>query len=115
MKIEEIRDHYHIPIEKLQAYEEEGFFDHIALQDGVRDFQDEDITLICKLLTLTKLGMKLDEIKEYRKEEAQGGKKRRCKLLKKQRRQLMDTIHEKQKDIDCLDYLLYEIEHSTDS
>lgn len=115
MKIEEIRNHYHIPIEKLQVFEAEGFFDHIALLDGERDFQDEDITLICKLLTLTKLGMKLDEIKEYRKEEAEGGKKKRCKLLKKHRQQLMDAIHEKQKDIDCLDYLLYEIEHALDA
>lgn len=112
MKIEEIRDFYNIPIETLQMFEQEGLFDAIAVQAGVREFCDCDIAFICRLLTLTRFGMKIEEIKEYLKEEASGGKEKRCRLLRKQRANLLDMIHEKQKDIDCLDYLLYEIEHT---
>lgn len=30
-------------------------------------------------------------------------------LLKKQRSRLLDTVHEEQKKIDCLDYLVYQM------
>lgn len=32
------------------------------------------------------------------------------KLLSMHRRSLLDTLHEKQKQIDCLDYLVYQLE-----
>jgi hypothetical protein len=31
------------------------------------------------------------------------------RLLKKQRSRLLDTVHEEQKKIDCLDYLVYQM------
>ncbi|MCD7808900.1 MAG: hypothetical protein LUH02_06120 [Erysipelotrichaceae bacterium] len=34
---------------------------------------------------------------------------RQTLLLKKQRYELLDKLHDKQKQIDCLDYLLYEL------
>ncbi|MCD7892096.1 MAG: hypothetical protein LUG60_00210 [Erysipelotrichaceae bacterium] len=34
---------------------------------------------------------------------------RQTLLLKKQRYELLDKLHDRQKQIDCLDYLLYEL------
>ena len=41
-------------------------------------------------------------------------KKRECaellQLLSRHRRELLDTVHQNEKRIDCLDYLIYQIE-----
>ncbi|MDE7261661.1 MAG: hypothetical protein K2N78_06330 [Oscillospiraceae bacterium] len=41
-------------------------------------------------------------------------KKRECsellRLLSRHRRELLDTVHQNEKRIDCLDYLIYQIE-----
>ncbi|NCB93048.1 MAG: hypothetical protein EOM40_10900 [Clostridia bacterium] len=40
----------------------------------------------------------------------QGNKKKELCVLKKHRKELLDCLHENQKKIDCLDYLIYHIE-----
>ncbi len=48
----------------------------------------------------------LDIIKYCENNETQ----KELSLLSKQRNRLMDELHESQKKIDCLDYLIYQIE-----
>lgn len=110
MNIEEISEVYNIPLKQLQQFEENGFFDKQPMVEGKRVFPCEQLSLICILLKLQKLGMSMEEMKRYLKEEQQGEEHHvRCCLLKKQRSLRLEKIHDLQKDIDCLDYLLYEL------
>lgn len=40
-----------------------------------------------------------------------GNKDKGLALLTKHRKKLLDSIHAEQKRLDCLDYLIYQIEH----
>lgn len=110
MSIEEISEVYNIPLKQLHLLEENGFFDKQPMVEGSRIFQGEQLSLICILLKLHKLGMSIEEMKCYVKEEQEGHESCvRCHLLKKQRSFLLEQLHEVQKNIDCLDYLLYDL------
>lgn len=45
----------------------------------------------------------------FLKEVKSGKSARAMKLLEKHRRTLLDDLHENQKQIDCLDYLVYQM------
>lgn len=51
-------------------------------------------------------GMITDFVENLRKEKIEDG----LKLLEKHRRFLLDILHKDQKQIDCLDYLVYKLE-----
>ena len=42
-----------------------------------------------------------------------GERKRLFKLLERQRRLLLDSVHSREKQIDCLDYLVFQIRKET--
>ncbi len=42
---------------------------------------------------------------------AHGKKKEALKLIGKHRKQVLDCCHAEQRKIDCLDYLVYQLEH----
>lgn len=42
---------------------------------------------------------------------AQGNQKEAMKLIARHRKQVLDCCHAEQKKIDCLDYLVYQLEH----
>jgi hypothetical protein len=48
-------------------------------------------------------------IAAFLKEVKSGKSVRAMKLLEKHRRTLLDDLHENQKQIDCLDYLVYQM------
>ena len=41
-----------------------------------------------------------------------GEAKKGMKLLQRQRRELLESLHEGQRKLDCLDYLIYQMEKS---
>lgn len=50
-----------------------------------------------------------DTVKQFMELGRSGKKQGQVKLLEKHRRSLLDKVHEREKEIDCLDYLLYQI------
>lgn len=52
-------------------------------------------------------------IKEFLKLDADGKIKEQLRLLIKHREDLLNTIHENQKRIDCLDFLIFNIKPQT--
>ena len=57
--------------------------------------------------TLQAAGCSLDMIEIFFKLQAQGRQKEGLHLLHRQRLRLLETIHEDQKRLDCLDYLIF--------
>ena len=50
-------------------------------------------------------------IEQYLKLKKEGREKEQMRLLSLHRASLLDRIHEGEKQIDCLDYLIYQMEH----
>lgn len=62
------------------------------------------------LQNLTDAGCDAGTKETYLQFHREGKTKERLKLLSRQRKQLLTTIHENQKRLDCLDYLIHTIE-----
>ncbi len=54
---------------------------------------------------------KPDLISEFMRLDADNDKTEILKLLSGHRKTLLDNLHMRQKQLDCLDYLIYSIEH----
>lgn len=54
-------------------------------------------------------GCSRESIEEYLTLEENGAAKAQLILLEKHRKKLLDAVHENQKKIDCLDYLIYQV------
>ena len=55
-------------------------------------------------------GCSESQIEEFMECAGEHGKDSGLKLLRQQRNHLLDGLHEKQRMIECLDYLVYQIE-----
>lgn len=111
MKIHEVSEKYNISMATLRYYEKIGLLDDVNRIHGIRDYQEKDIEQIGLVLNLKEAGLDNETLKEYLTLIKQGkstSKARVC-LLKKQKTKLLDTIHKQQKYIDCLDYLVYQL------
>lgn len=54
-------------------------------------------------------GCDKDTVAQFMELGKNGKKQGQVKLLEKHRRMLLDQVHKREKQIDCLDYLLYQI------
>ena len=54
-----------------------------------------------------------DVVEEFMELAEAGERKRLFKLLERQRRLLVDSVHSREKQIDCLDYLVFQIRKET--
>ena len=63
------------------------------------------------ILNLEDAGCKECDIECFLNEFSKGNKEESLKVLMKHRKALLDSIHADQKRIDCLDYLIYQIQH----
>ena len=111
MKAEEVSKKFNIKLEELKYYESIGLFDDVKISNGVREYEDKDIEVLSKVVTLRNLELSMSEILRYIKLMKQGndGDNERVRILNKQRNVLLDEVHNKQKSIDCLDCIIYKI------
>jgi MerR family transcriptional regulator, aldehyde-responsive regulator len=114
MKIKEVSDMFNITMTKLRYYEKIGLFDDVKRVNGVREYEDKDIKLLSMIISLKNAGLSNDSIIKYMELSKQGNNanRERTNILKWQRPKLLDEIHEKQKNLDCLDYLIYELKNN---
>lgn len=111
MTLNEASRRFHISMEKLNFYEENGLLEHHILPNGVPDYTEADILRIGLIDSLLKTGLNMDALKKYLSlpENKTGSKEERIKMLRKQRFKLLDDIHEKQQSLDKLDYMIDKI------
>lgn len=114
MKIKEVSDKFDISMTTLRYYEKIGLFDEVKRVDGVREYEYKDIKCLSIIITLKNAGFSNDSILKYIELSKQGdvSNRERIYILKQQRQKLLDEIHHKQKNLDCLDYLIYELKNN---
>ena len=111
MKIKEVSDKFNISMTTLRYYEKIGLFDDVKRVNSVREYEDKDIRYLSMIITLKNAGLSNYSILKYIELSKQGdiSNRERIYILKQQRQKLLDEIHHKQKNLDCLDYLIYNL------
>ena len=100
MRIKEVSKRFNVSITALRYYEKVGLFE-----------DDKDIERLSLILTLKNIGLSNETILKYIELNEQGAhtKKQQIQVLKLERQKLLDSIHNQQKNIDSLDYLIYQL------
>lgn len=113
MTLDEAGKRFHISIKKLKSYEENGFLEHQTLSNGTYDYTEMNLRRIGLVDSLIKSGMSMDVLKKYLRllEDKTASKEEQIRILRKQRYQLLDDIHDKQQTLDALDYMIREIKN----
>ncbi|MHC1681492.1 MAG: MerR family transcriptional regulator [Clostridiaceae bacterium] len=111
MKIREVSDKFNISITALRYYEKAGLFDDVKRVNGIREYEDKDIERLSMIITLKNVGFNIDSVLKYIELSKQGdiSAKERAYMLKQHRCKLLDIIHDYQKNLDCLDFLIYKL------
>lgn len=111
MTINEASRRFHISMEKLKTYEESGLLEHQTLADGTYDYTETELRRVGLIHSLLKSGMSIDVLKKYLRmlDDKTGSKEEQIRILRKQRYQLLDDIHDKQQTLDELDYMIQEV------
>lgn len=107
MTTEEASRKYHISVDKIRYYEENGLLQH-NLSDGKIDYTEEQIHCAGMIHLLLETGMDMEKIKAFMKllYENEKDKSGQIQILRKQRFLLLDEIHKKQQSLDELDYMI---------
>ena len=112
MKQDEINQRFQVPLNKQKKFEEAGLFEDTKTCDGCCEYEEKDIEKLSTILSLDKVGMLPKVIQHYLYLKQQGDttKEERKQMLRTQRDIVLNDLHEKQKCLDCLDYLIYELD-----
>lgn len=110
MTLNEASKRFHISMEKLKNYEENGLLEYQTLADGTFDYTETELRRIGLIHSLIKSGMNMEVLKKYLRllNDETASKEEQIKILRKQRYQLLDDIHDKQQALDELDYMIRE-------
>ncbi|MCM1496742.1 MAG: MerR family transcriptional regulator [Bacteroides sp.] len=108
MTLEEASKQFHISIEKLRFYEENGLLESCQSVNGILDYTESELRKAGMIYSLGTAGFDVAAIKQYLILEKAGGnhKEEKIQLLRKQRYWLLEEIHKKQQALDELDYMI---------
>ncbi|MCB6345450.1 MerR family transcriptional regulator [Enterocloster lavalensis] len=111
MTVNEASEKYHIPVEILKEYESWGLCGEVKMVMGVWQYNDQDLQRLGMIMTLHEIGFSNEEVEAYMRLFLKGDstEKERLEMLKKKRGKVLDEIHFKEKQLDCMDYLRYKI------
>lgn len=109
MTIKELSVRYKIDINKLKLFEKDGL---IKASD---EFDESGLKRLSTLCALYDSGLSTEEIKKFLILNNEQKTAEQIKLLGISRQNLLDVIHKKQKSLDSLDYIIYEIKNKTQS
>ena len=111
MTIFEASEKYNIPVKILRAYESWGLCGEVKKVMGSWQYDDSDIERLSTIMTLHDIGFTKAEVERYMKLLLQGasGEEERLKMLEAKRNGTLDEIHFKERHLDRLDYLRFEM------
>ena len=112
MTIQEASEKYNIPMRVLREYESWGLCGEGKKRMGSWRYDDSDLERLSMIMTLHDAGFGSDEIEKYMRLLSQGrqSEQERLNMLGAKRRATLDEIHLKEKQLDRLDYLRFEIQ-----
>ena len=114
MTINEVSERYRIPVSILKKYESWELCSDAAKKKGAWMYDQTDLNCLSQMMTLYELGFGDQEVERYMRLalcscETTG---ERVAMLRSRRSQLLDEIHQKQAQLDRLDYLCFEVSHT---
>ena len=111
MTIIEASEKYNLPVSILQEYESWGLCGEVKKVMGSWRYDDSDIERLSTIMTLHDIGFTNAEVERYMKLLLQGksGEDERLKMLETKRNGTLDEIHFKERQLDRLDYLRFEM------
>ena len=111
MTIFEASEKYNIPVKILRAYESWGLCGEVKKVMGSWQYDDSDIERLSTIMTLHDIGFTKAEVERYMKLLLQGasGEEERLKMLEAKRNGTLHEIHFKERQLDRLDYLRFEM------
>ena len=112
MTIQEASEKYNIPIKILREYERWGLCGEVKKVMGSWHYDNSDIERLSTIMTLHDIGFTNDEVEKYMRLLLKGKptEKERLKMLNDKRLGTLDEIHFKERQLDRLDYLRFEIQ-----
>lgn len=112
MTIKEASERYKIPIKVLQEYESWGLCGEVKKVMGSWHYDESDIERLSTIMTLHDIGFTNEQVEKYMRLLLKGKstEKERLKMLNEKRNGTLDEIHFKEKQLDRLDYLRFEIQ-----
>lgn len=117
MTINEASKRYKIPIKILQEYESWGLCGEVKKVMGSWHYDESDIERLSTIMTLHDIGFTNNEIEKYMRLLIKGASTdaKRIKMLEAKRYGTLDEIHFKQRQLDSLDYLRFEMKMQSNS
>ena len=111
MTIDEVSTKFSIPIQILEEYQNMGLCSEVKKVMGAWRYDDEDIERLSMIMTLHDIGFEKKEIEEYMKLllKDEDTHIQRSYMLRNKRRDTLDEIHFKEKQLSTIDYLTHEI------
>lgn len=109
MKDEEVCERFMVSMEIIREYDD-------LMQNTSGEYDDEALHCMSTIMSLHGLDFSTDEVRTYMEIVSNGDKSRAeqlCTILGNKRREALDEIHAKEEQISRIDYLTYEIEHSS--
>ena len=111
MTIEEASKTYGIPVSVLEEYERWGLCGEVKRVMGAWQYDQTDIERLSLIMTLHDVGFANEEIEQYMRLylSEKDTTEELSEMLRNKRDGTLDEIHLKQKQLDRLDYLRFEI------
>ena len=111
MTIEEASKRYNIPLKILREYESWGLCSEVKKVMGAWQYDQTDIERLSLIMTLHDVGFTNEEVEQYMRLalSVSDTSEERMEMLRRKRNGTLDEIHFKQKQLDRLDYLRFEI------
>lgn len=111
MTIQEASEKLHIRAADLEYYGNNDLFDLKELEENPAEVESKEINNIRLIDSLAKTGIELKALKQMKMllDQGERAKEEQIKFLKKQRFQLLDDLHGRQKSLDCLDFIIYNL------
>lgn len=103
LTINELSTRYKIDINKLRVFEKNG------LLTELKELDDRALKELSTMCTLYDSGLSIDDIRRFFVFYRKGESAEQINLLSLCRHDLLDEIHKKQRSLDSLDYIIYEI------
>ncbi|MDO4301867.1 MAG: MerR family transcriptional regulator [Clostridia bacterium] len=109
MTTEEACRRYVISPDTLRKYESNGLLTVSKNEKGENEYREEDFKRLGLIKVLLEAGFTFDETKKYLDLTRElGNDEAQIRMLRKQRRELLNDIRAKQKILDQLDFIIRE-------
>lgn len=114
MRIREAEKKYSISDKILKQYVKSGFLLAQKTSDGSLDLEEQYLEDLGLIHFLVQAGFSEETIRQYLELSRKEGTEKECvRILRKQRGVLLEDIHERQKLLDNLDFIVWKMQNGT--